>query len=246
MNFKSAVGASNMKNISWSNDLEASAQSYANQCKGMVHSGPRENLAGSTGKETPEYLFSLWVDEKEDFDKYGNYKKFTGGKPNGKVIGHYTQVIWAENTAIGCGFAQCSNYKSYLVCHYAKGNIIDRPVYEKSNNGNGNNNNLPISEDKCGAGVARCKPGLCCSKYGYCGTTSAYCGTGCQSAFGDCKNNNNNNNNNNNSNLPISEDQCGAGVARCKTGLCCSKYGWCGTSKDHCGTGCQKAFGKCN
>ncbi|OUM70340.1 carbohydrate-binding module family 18 protein [Piromyces sp. E2] len=196
-NARSAVGASNMKNINWSSDLEASAQNYANKCKGMVHSGPRENLAGASGNKTPEYLFNLWMDEKKDFDKYGNYKKFTSCEANGKDIGHYTQIVWAENTAVGCGFAQCpkSKYKSYLVCQYGKGNIVNRPVYQKS----GNNNNS-----------------------------------------------NKNNNNNKSNNLPISDDRCGAGVARCKSGLCCSKYGWCGTSKDHCGTGCQKAFGKCN
>jgi len=46
--------------------------------------------------------------------------------------------------------------------------------------------NLPVSDGKCGAGVARCAAGLCCSKYGYCGSTVDYCGAGCQTGFGKC------------------------------------------------------------
>ncbi|ORX41996.1 hypothetical protein BCR36DRAFT_407251 [Piromyces finnis] len=48
------------------------------------------------------------------------------------------------------------------------------------------------------------------------------------------------------SDLPISKDRCGPGVAVCASGYCCSKYGWCGTTSDHCGTGCQSEFGKCS
>ncbi|OUM60087.1 carbohydrate-binding module family 18 protein, partial [Piromyces sp. E2] len=227
-NARSNVGASNMKNIYWSNKLASSAQSYANQCNGMNHSGPGENLAGSTGNVTPESLFNLWMKEKGDFEKYGNYKKFEGVKANGKDIGHYTQIVWAENTEVGCGFAKCSYYKSYLVCHYGKGNIKNYSVYEKSNK-------LPYSDGKCGEGIAICYPGLCCSQYGYCGNTSEYCSGGCQKQFGQCNND-----------LPISYDECGPGVAICGGGLCCSQYGWCDSTKDHCTGGCQKGFGKCN
>jgi len=117
-------------------------------------------------------------------------------------------------------------------------------VVNNGGNGNGNNTDLPVSDGKCGKGVARCKTGLCCSQYGYCGKTDEYCGTGCQSEFGQCGKKNTQPTNK----LPISYDTCGAGVARCDTeaGWCCSQFGYCGTSKAHCGTGCQKGLGHCN
>ncbi|OUM65858.1 carbohydrate-binding module family 18 protein [Piromyces sp. E2] len=187
-----------MKKINWDDNLAAEAQKYANKCRGMVHAGVGgENLAGHTSKVSPDYLFNLWMKEKNDFLKYGNPNKFSSVNANGKAIGHYTQIVWAENTKVGCGFASCSNYKSYLVCRYGKGNIIGKPVYKKTSKRSIEYEEeveveekevkmLPISYDRCGSGIGKCAPGLCCSRYGWCGSTEQHCDTGCQSEFGEC------------------------------------------------------------
>ncbi|OUM60486.1 carbohydrate-binding module family 18 protein [Piromyces sp. E2] len=183
------VKASNMKKLYWDDKLAKDSQNYANLCKGMVHGGTgHENLAGSMGKVSPEELFKLWTDEKKDFLKYGNPNKFEGVNANGKVIGHYTAVVWADNTKVGCGFASCPDYKSYLVCRYGTGNFIGKPVYTKKSGKRSVDpeEELPISNDRCGAGIGRCAPGLCCSRYGWCGTTEQHCNKGCQSEFGEC------------------------------------------------------------
>lgn len=54
---------------------------------------------------------------------------------NDKVVGHYTQLLWAKTRAIGCGFSRfiyANNFISnYLICNYGPaGNIIEQPVYE--------------------------------------------------------------------------------------------------------------------
>ncbi|ENN75482.1 scoloptoxin SSD976 [Dendroctonus ponderosae] len=47
--------------------------------------------------------------------------------------GHYTQLIWAKTTHIGCGLSQTRNHKKltfYLVCNYGlQGNIKQKPIY---------------------------------------------------------------------------------------------------------------------
>merc|ERR1712135_128354 len=51
---------------------------------------------------------------------------------NGKtgVIGHYTQVVWAETTDVGCGYI-ASSKGSYMACNYGPGgNVAGKRVYE--------------------------------------------------------------------------------------------------------------------
>lgn len=51
------------------------------------------------------------------------------------AIGHYTQLQWANATAVGCG-ATLSNHngdRTFVVaCNYATGNMMGRPVYLRS------------------------------------------------------------------------------------------------------------------
>lgn len=48
--------------------------------------------------------------------------------------GHYTQMLWAETTRIGCGYLNYlkgSQYNVYLVCNYGPaGNMRGGKVYE--------------------------------------------------------------------------------------------------------------------
>ena len=66
-----------------------------------------------------------WDGEKKDFDFCKN-----GPRQPGKMVGHYTQVVWADTTHVGCGKKRCSTITSdsgpsfngrpgdYIVCNY--------------------------------------------------------------------------------------------------------------------------------
>lgn len=126
---RAAVNASNMKEINWDNNLATIAQNYASTCPGMVHSdsGPENIAAGSSGTVTD--LFNQFMKEKADFDKSNARQKFMDGS-----YGHYSQIVWADNTKVGCGLENCSeknglDFEMFMVCRYEEGNIIDYEVY---------------------------------------------------------------------------------------------------------------------
>ncbi|OUM65705.1 hypothetical protein PIROE2DRAFT_7202 [Piromyces sp. E2] len=101
----------------------------------MVHSGVGpENLAGNSHHDVTE-MFNQWMAEKSAFDESGYRSNFINGVYNGKVVGHYSQIVWAENSKVGCGLTYCDNldYKNLLVCRYETGNIINHKVYTESN-----------------------------------------------------------------------------------------------------------------
>lgn len=109
--------------LSWSNDLQDVAQSYANSydCSGtLTHSGKPygENLALGYPLYDGETGVIAWYNEIKDYD-FSNpgFSESTG---------HFTQVVWKDTTQVGCGYKNCNNeWGIYLVCNYlAQGNII--------------------------------------------------------------------------------------------------------------------------
>ncbi|KAJ8929470.1 hypothetical protein NQ314_017850, partial [Rhamnusium bicolor] len=75
-----------------------------------------------------------------------------GADTGGKVVGHFTQLVWANTSHIGCALSKDTGY-TYLACNYGDGgNIIELPVYKRG---------TPCSE--CESGT-KCHPiysGLC-------------------------------------------------------------------------------------
>ncbi len=103
----------------------------------MVHSGTGpENIAARTSGTVTD-LFNQFMSEKSAFDESNYREKFISGSYNGKVVGHYSQIVWASNTKLGCGLADCSSkgfYKLFMVCRYQTGNTIGYEVYGLKNN----------------------------------------------------------------------------------------------------------------
>lgn len=132
-------------NIAWSNTLAATAQAYADHLKAtnncaMVHSGAAglgENLYWASGlmygngttapnPKTPTQVVDAWASEK------ANYTYASNSCAAGKVCGHYTQLVWANTTQVGCGHASCSatDNSSVWVCNYAPpGNYVGQKPY---------------------------------------------------------------------------------------------------------------------
>jgi len=70
------------------------------------------------------------------------------------VIGHYTQVVWAETTDVGCGYIAKLDgqfIKSYMACNYGPGgNMRGQSIYEQGEPGS-----------KCPTGTTKTAEGLC-------------------------------------------------------------------------------------
>jgi pathogenesis-related protein 1 len=131
--------------LSYSFQLAASAQAWAeslkqsNHCR-MRHSATQgqygENLFWASGVRWsngvlevqtigPEQVVDAWARERANYDHASN------SCASGKVCGHYTQVVWADTTTVGCGTVVCEDTREQIwVCHYQPaGNWIGRAPY---------------------------------------------------------------------------------------------------------------------
>ena len=119
--------------LTWSTSLASTAQAYANQCT-FAHSGAQglgENIYGSTASSDPRLEAALrWATENVDY----NYAANTCA---GTQCVHYTQMVWAATTQLGCGTTNCSTgwpfgggAWTFVVCNYTpQGNIIGQRPY---------------------------------------------------------------------------------------------------------------------
>merc|ERR1711962_659107 len=131
-----------MRRLVWNHELETGAQRWADQC---IFGHDKTVMAG-IGKAVKS-----WFDEvtnpgfsAENISPY----IFTGG------TGHYTQVVWAETTQVGCGwsyFRDAGYVKNLLICNYAKGgNYPGADMY------------------KPGSPCSNCPPGTTCDSQDLC------------------------------------------------------------------------------
>jgi len=139
--------AANMMKLVWDDELELIAQRLADQCV-FKHDAERGLLDGTS---VGQNLYSSWnsvqdteevLQGKADGSVLAWYNEVTNPGFNPDHInpfnftsgtGHYTQVVWAETTRVGCGsvhYKDGSWYKSLIVCNYAKsGNWRDGVMY---------------------------------------------------------------------------------------------------------------------
>ncbi|KAM7541049.1 hypothetical protein Aperf_G00000027719 [Anoplocephala perfoliata] len=115
--------SSKIKDLKWNTELEASAQRLANTCVFGHDRGDQrktakwwwvgQNIAYSS---SIAQNVQMWFDEHKDYHYDSNY--CTG------VCGHYTQLVWANTTDVGCGVKNCrfSGFDAiYAVCNYGPG-----------------------------------------------------------------------------------------------------------------------------
>lgn len=125
--WRSQVG---VRPLRWSPQLASYAQSWAdrlaqnNRFEHRQNSPYGENLASSTGRQmSPTRVVEMWGNEVRDYDYASN------SCAPGKVCGHYTQIVWANTTEVGCGVAR-SGDREVWVCNYnPPGNFIGQKPY---------------------------------------------------------------------------------------------------------------------
>jgi len=145
--------AANMMELEWDDELAYIAQGWANQCywehdkcritKDGCFASVGQNLAvdghsSPNGKATNwDWAIQEWYDEVKDYNKE-NAEKYTSPGKNGAMVGHFTQVIWADTHKVGCGYVKFygsqplgkAYYNNYYVCNYGRaGNTPNKPIY---------------------------------------------------------------------------------------------------------------------
>ncbi|KAL0272521.1 UNVERIFIED_CONTAM: hypothetical protein PYX00_005457 [Menopon gallinae] len=147
--------AANMRLMMWDDELATIAQRWADQCR-FQHDKCRKTAKYKVGQNL-FWSFSdpirprnwteaitAWYDEVELFDakKVGKYEfNFT--------TGHYTQLVWHNSYAVGCGRRDYGGNKLYACDYGPAGNFLRMPMYE-----------VGPACSKCPANTV-CKDGLC-------------------------------------------------------------------------------------
>ncbi|XP_013420597.1 uncharacterized protein LOC106180958 [Lingula anatina] len=169
-----------MTRMVWDDDLaNCDAQAYANRCiwaHGTVDltgcpydfSTPQyrgQNLWARTAfsAQKPTNLATNVVDSLHAENQYYNYASNTCN--DGKVCGHYTQLVWANSYRLGCGIAYCTTGSPFaqsqnwwnVVCHYFPGGNYQGQKPYKSGQG--------CSQCPSGSGGCSNDGKLCISSY---------------------------------------------------------------------------------
>ncbi|AET37312.1 uncharacterized protein Ecym_1054 [Eremothecium cymbalariae DBVPG len=128
----------NTPSLSWDNTLRQYAEDQVRSLIGteydpctfrLKHSyGPYGENIGTIGSSAryprADEVVNAWYEEI----KYYNFNDVTGTVHNGYDVGHFTQLVWADTTKVGCAVVTCRSqyYFVYTLCEYSPpGNVLD-------------------------------------------------------------------------------------------------------------------------
>lgn len=125
--------ATPLRPLAWSEDDAQVARAYAEKCT-FAHNpnrGPRgENLYAATASTPIADVVTSWAGEAASYD-------YASGKCSG-MCGHYTQLVWADTTHVGCAVKACTTNSPFSgraswelwVCNYSPpGNFVGKKPY---------------------------------------------------------------------------------------------------------------------
>ena len=154
------VPAPPLSPVSWDATIATGAQSWSDLCVFQHSSGTGlgENLFASAGSvPTPATAVASWESESSAY----TYAAIGDPINNFSAIGHYTQLVWASTSLVGCGVTHCTTNTpfpgfpewDFIVCRYSPpGNFTGQFPYVAgitcSNNAACNDNN-PCTDDVC-------------------------------------------------------------------------------------------------
>lgn len=115
--------------LTWSNDVARVAQRWADTLAASgcalqhnARTSHGENLFWSSAPAEATQVVASWADERQNYDHASNTCRRG-------MCGHYTQVVWAKSTKLGCGMATCGRAQVW-VCNYdPPGNLVDARPY---------------------------------------------------------------------------------------------------------------------
>lgn len=124
--------------LQWDEGLAAQALTYARELartRRFQHSDKAfrptpqgENLwMGTRGAFTYAEMAATWEKER----RYYRHRPVPNFSTTGdwRDVGHYTQMVWRETTALGCALAS-NPWDDYLVCRYTPpGNVYGRTIF---------------------------------------------------------------------------------------------------------------------
>ncbi|XP_062554905.1 antigen 5 like allergen Cul n 1-like [Armigeres subalbatus] len=145
------ASASSMKKMRWNDELSHLAEFNAKRCHfdhdechntvKFRHTGQSIGMKwfhglNLTSTQIVRDLIRKWyLEHKQTTQQDLDLVEF---KPNGFVIGHFTQMVHADTAEIGCALTRFIKHQNnlqflhyYLVCNYSEGNFESRPVYRK-------------------------------------------------------------------------------------------------------------------
>ncbi|XP_052238446.1 cysteine-rich venom protein VAR7-like [Dreissena polymorpha] len=100
--------ASNMQLMTWDESLANIAQRWAENCH-HDHEKPanrRWDVGRFSVGQNIASNYPSWTDAIEGWAK--EKKDFTYGNNQNKSVGHYTKMVWADTSKVGCGSAVCN------------------------------------------------------------------------------------------------------------------------------------------
>ncbi len=130
-------------NLTWSAAAASNAQTWADSQIASIASGgpvlhnPNLSSLGYGENSYAEFGFpnvdakravQFWAGERP------NYTYDTNSCAAGKVCGHYTQVVWANTTGVGCGEASQGTWTVWYCDYVPAGNITGQKPYNASPN----------------------------------------------------------------------------------------------------------------
>ncbi|XP_067936990.1 cysteine-rich venom protein TEL1-like [Watersipora subatra] len=121
----SIKNATDMQVMAWDEELSAIAQRWADNCDIKHDSGDQRSIPGrlrvgqNIGYNYKDWNQTVqsWFNEQSAFH-YGNASLMQFEK-----VGHFTQVVRANSTKVGCGYTKCSTKGRFYVCNYGPGQI---------------------------------------------------------------------------------------------------------------------------
>jgi hypothetical protein len=124
-------GSAGVGPLVWDPSLAAAADAYAQQLAmtsswghspNSAREGQGENLwMGTRGAFSVDQMVGAWASERRLFRRGAFPQVSRTG--NWQDVGHYTQMIWASSTRVGCAI-RSSGRNDYLVCRYSPGGNV--------------------------------------------------------------------------------------------------------------------------